>query len=99
MDETGGLTATEFEKLHATSLHQMSQRRHAPNSHCFVYCVNLLLHSEAHHDCSTEHHNIHWSVLSSLSGAAEFSTVILQRKCLDNKMMYLHFSNCHTSAL
>ncbi len=47
--------------------------------------------------CSTEHRNLHQSVPSSLSGAAEFRTVTWQLKCLDCETLYLYFSICRTS--
>ncbi len=59
-----------FENLQATSHHQMFLGRDAPIRHRFVYGTNLSLHSEARHDCSTEHCDVHRSVLSlSLSDA------------------------------
>ncbi len=53
---------------------------------------NLLLHSKARHDCSTDQHNVHpFVLLLSLSGAANFGIAIWQRKNLINERMCLHF--------
>ncbi len=69
--------------------HQMSQERHAPSSHCFVYGANLSLHSEARHDCSTEHRNVHRSVPLSLSSVAEFSIATWQRIWIARWCIYI----------
>ncbi len=96
-----------FENLHATSHHQMSQGRHAPTSHCFVYGANFSMQSEARHDCSTEHCNVHWSSQSLLLHGHHIVVFALIPKktifwlsCLHDKWRWtFHYHFCVQAAL
>ncbi len=75
---------------------------HSGRSYWISKCLcHLLLHSEAHLDCSIEHHNVYQPVklrcrtplLLSLSGVMEeFCNATWQHDCLKDQMNNLHFS-------